>query len=34
MKRAVITGLGAVSTIGNHVGDYLKNLSGGKSGAS
>jgi len=34
MKRAVITGLGAVTPIGNNVGDFWENLIKGKSGAS
>lgn len=34
MKRAVITGLGAVTPIGNNVGDFWDNLIKGKSGAS
>lgn len=34
MKRAVITGLGAVTPIGNNVGDFWENLLNGKSGAS
>ncbi len=34
MKRAVITGLGAVTPIGNNVDDFWKNLIIGKSGAS
>jgi len=34
MKRAVITGLGAVTPIGNNVGDFWGNLIKGKSGAS
>ncbi len=34
MKRAVITGLGAITPIGNNVGDFWKNLILGKSGAS
>lgn len=34
MKRAVITGLGAITPIGNNVNDFWKNLSEGKSGAS
>lgn len=34
MKRVVITGLGAVTPIGNTVADFWKNLIGGKSGAA
>jgi 3-oxoacyl-[acyl-carrier-protein] synthase II len=34
MKRAVITGLGAVTPIGNNVNEYWGNLINGKSGAS
>ncbi len=34
MKRAVVTGLGAVTPIGNNVNDYWKNLLDGKSGAA
>jgi 3-oxoacyl-[acyl-carrier-protein] synthase II len=34
MKRAVVTGLGAITPIGNNVGDYWENLIKGKSGAS
>jgi len=34
MKRAVITGLGAITPIGNNVDDYWENLTKGKSGAS
>jgi 3-oxoacyl-[acyl-carrier-protein] synthase II len=34
MKRAVITGLGAITPIGNNVSDLWKNLIGGKSGAA
>ena len=34
MKRAVITGLGAVTPIGNNVGDFWENLLDGKSGAA
>lgn len=34
MKRAVITGLGAVSPIGNNVADFWKGLTEGKSGAA
>ena len=34
MKRAVITGLGAVTPIGNNVGEFWENLIKGKSGAS
>jgi len=34
MKRAVITGLGALTPIGNNVNDYWKNLINGKSGAA
>ncbi|BDX39446.1 3-oxoacyl-[acyl-carrier-protein] synthase 2 [Tenuifilaceae bacterium CYCD] len=34
MKRAVITGIGAVTPIGNNVNDYWKNLVNGKSGAA
>ncbi len=34
MKRAVITGLGAVTPIGNNVGDFWANLIDGKSGAA
>ena len=33
MKRAVITGLGAVTPLGNSVNEFWKNLSNGKSGA-
>lgn len=34
MKRAVITGLGAITPIGNNVNDYWENLLNGKSGAA
>jgi len=34
MKRAVITGLGAVTPIGNNVNDFWQNLLEGKSGAA
>jgi len=34
MRRAVVTGLGAVTPIGNNVNDFWTNLIGGKSGAS
>ncbi len=34
MKRAVITGLGAVTPLGNNVNDYWKNILAGKSGAA
>lgn len=34
MKRAVITGLGAVTPIGNNVCDFWKSLTNGESGAS
>lgn len=34
MRRAVVTGLGAVTPIGNNVGDFWENLIKGKSGAS
>ena len=34
MKRAVITGLGAVTPIGNTVNDFWENLVNGKSGAA
>lgn len=34
MKRAVITGLGAITPIGNNVHDFWINLNEGKSGAS
>ena len=34
MKRAVVTGLGAVTPIGNNVVDFWENLVEGKSGAS
>jgi 3-oxoacyl-[acyl-carrier-protein] synthase II len=34
MKRAVVTGLGAVTPIGNNVSDFWGNLIKGKSGAS
>lgn len=34
MKRAVITGLGAITPIGNNVNDYWKNMLEGKSGAA
>lgn len=34
MKRAVITGLGAVTPVGNTVNEFWKNLAGGKSGAA
>lgn len=34
MKRAVITGLGAVTPIGNNIVDFWENLIKGKSGAS
>lgn len=34
MKRAVITGLGAITPIGNNVVDFWSNLIDGKSGAS
>lgn len=34
MKRAVITGLGAITPIGNNVNEFWKNLVAGKSGAA
>jgi 3-oxoacyl-[acyl-carrier-protein] synthase II len=34
MKRAVITGIGAVTPIGNNVADFWENLKNGKSGAA
>lgn len=34
MKRVVITGMGALSPIGNNLNDFWKNLSEGKSGAN
>ncbi|MBN1985991.1 MAG: hypothetical protein JW761_06775, partial [Prolixibacteraceae bacterium] len=34
MKRAVVTGLGAVTPIGNDVNEYWRNLLEGKSGAA
>jgi len=34
MKRAVITGLGAITPLGNNVNDYWENLIKGKSGAA
>ena len=34
MRRVVITGMGAVTPIGNNVGDFWKNLINGKSGAA
>jgi 3-oxoacyl-[acyl-carrier-protein] synthase II len=34
MKRAVITGIGAVTPIGNNVADFWRNLKNGKSGAA
>jgi len=34
MRRVVITGIGAVTPIGNNVGDYWKNLIEGQSGAA
>lgn len=34
MKRAVITGLGAVTPIGNNVADFWRNLTDGKCGAA
>lgn len=34
MKRAVITGLGAITPIGNNVADFWENLINGKSGAA
>ena len=34
MKRAVITGLGAITPIGNNVNDFWNNLINGKSGAA
>lgn len=34
MKRAVITGLGAITPLGNNIGDFWGNLLKGKSGAS
>src|SRR6476619_4320534 len=33
MKRVVVTGIGAVTPIGNNVNDYWKSLIGGVSGA-
>ncbi len=33
MKRAVITGLGAITPLGNHVDEFWKNICLGKSGA-
>jgi 3-oxoacyl-[acyl-carrier-protein] synthase II len=34
MKRAVVTGLGAITPLGNNVGDFWGNLINGKSGAA
>jgi 3-oxoacyl-[acyl-carrier-protein] synthase II len=34
MKRVVVTGLGAITPLGNNVNDYWKNLLKGKSGAA
>jgi 3-oxoacyl-[acyl-carrier-protein] synthase II len=34
MKRAVITGVGAVTPLGNNVADFWENLKNGKSGAA
>ncbi len=34
MKRAVITGLGAITPIGNNVNDYWQNMLAGKSGSA
>ncbi|HZL11487.1 MAG TPA: beta-ketoacyl-ACP synthase II [Prolixibacteraceae bacterium] len=34
MKRAVITGIGAITPIGNNVGDFWEGLISGKSGAA
>ena len=34
MRRVVITGIGAVTPIGNTVADYLEGLKEGKSGAA
>lgn len=34
MKRAVVTGIGAVTPIGNNAGDFWNNLVAGKSGAA
>ena len=34
LKRVVVTGLGAVSPIGNNVNDFKENLFAGKSGAA
>jgi 3-oxoacyl-[acyl-carrier-protein] synthase II len=34
MKRAVITGMGAITPIGNNIDDYWHNLLAGKSGAA
>jgi 3-oxoacyl-[acyl-carrier-protein] synthase II len=34
MKRAVVTGLGAITPIGNNVNDYWKNMLAGKSGSA
>lgn len=34
MKRAVITGVGAITPLGNSVGEYWNNLVNGKSGAA
>lgn len=34
MKRAVVTGLGAITPLGNTVNEFWKNLSEGKSGAA
>ena len=33
-KRVVITGLGCISPLGNHVADLWNNLQAGKSGAA
>ncbi|OAV43039.1 beta-ketoacyl-ACP synthase II [Lewinella sp. 4G2] len=33
MKRVVVTGIGALTAIGNNVGEYLEGLKAGKSGA-
>ena len=34
LKRVVVTGLGALTPIGNNIGDYWQGLASGKSGLS
>ena len=34
LKRVVVTGLGALTPIGNNIGDYWQGLASGKSGSA